>query len=58
MPVSPQDENPQSPIEGEIILYTTPEGNTRIEVFFQDETFWLNINRMADLFGTSKQAIS
>jgi hypothetical protein len=29
-----------------------------VEVHFQDETFWLTINRMADLFGTTKQAIS
>ena len=24
-------QNEQNPIEGEIILYTTPEGNTRVE---------------------------
>lgn len=26
--------------ESEIILYATPEGTVRVEVFFQDETFW------------------
>jgi hypothetical protein len=46
------------PREGEIILYTSPEGATRVEVFFQEETFWLIINRMADLFGTTKQVVS
>lgn len=46
------------PREGEIILYTSSEGATRVEVFFQDETFWLTINRMADLFGTTKQVVS
>lgn len=50
--------NQEEPREGEIILYTTPSGAARVEVFFQDETFWLTINRMADLFGTSKQVIS
>ncbi len=50
--------NQEKPREGEIILYTTPSGAARVEVFFQDETFWLTINRMADLFGTSKQVIS
>ena len=40
------------------ILYTTPKGDIRIEVFFQDETVWLTINKMADLFDTSKQNIS
>jgi len=51
------EENNQ-PREGEIIFYTTPEGVTKVEVFFQDETFWLTINRMAELFSTSKQDIS
>jgi hypothetical protein len=46
------------PREGEIILYTTPDGATRVEVFFQEETFWLTINHMADLFGTTKQVVS
>jgi len=44
--------------EGEIILYTTPGGAAKVEVFFQEETFWLTINRMADLFGTTKQVVS
>lgn len=26
----------------EILLYTAPEGKTHIEVFFEDETFWLS----------------
>ena len=49
---------PEQPREGEIIFYTTPSGVTRIEVFFQNETFWLPLNRIAELFGTSKQNIS
>lgn len=44
--------------ENEIILYTTPDGGVRVEVVFQDETFWMTINRIAELFGTTKQAIS
>ncbi len=50
-------DNPM-PHEGEIIFYTSPEGVTKVEVVFQDETFWLTINRMADLFSTSKQDVS
>lgn len=46
------------PREGEIIFYTTPEGITKVEVVFQDETFWLTLNRMAVLFSTSKQDVS
>lgn len=46
------------PIDSDIIFYTTPDGVIRVEVLYQDETFWLTINRMAELFGTSKQSIS
>ena len=46
------------PNEGEILLYSTPGGHVRVEVFFKDETFWLTQLRMAELFGSSKQAIS
>ena len=45
-------------MNSDIIFYTTPDGAIRVEVLYQDETFWLTINRMAELFGTSKQSIS
>lgn len=48
----------QTPREGEIIFYTTPEGVTRIEVFFQDETFWLSQKHMAELFAVDVRTIS
>ncbi len=46
------------PQESNVLLYTTPGGKVRIEVFFRNETFWLTLNRIADLFGTSKQVVS
>lgn len=48
----------QDPIEGEIILYTTPEGDTRVDVFFQNETFWLSQRRMAELFDVEVNTIN
>jgi hypothetical protein len=48
----------QQPREGEIIFYTTPEGVTRIEVFFQDETFWLSQKHMAELFDVDVRTVS
>lgn len=45
-------------MDSDIIFYTTPDGAIRVEVVYQDETFWLTINRMAELFGTSKQSVS
>ena len=34
------------PIDSDIIFYTTPDGVIRVEVLYQDETFWLTINRI------------
>ena len=48
----------KQPLEGEIIFYTTPAGVTRIEVFFQDDTFWLSQRRMSELFGVEVQTIN
>lgn len=46
------------PREGEIIFYTTPEGVTKVEVVFQDETFWLSQRRMAELFDVEVNTIN
>lgn len=46
------------PQQNEIIFYSSPEGNIRVEVIFNDETFWLTQKRMADLFGVEVPAIS
>jgi len=46
------------PPEGEIIFYTTPEGITKVEVVFQDETFWLSQRRMAELFDVEVNTIN
>ena len=34
-----------------ILLYKTAQGEARIEVIFNSETFWMSQKRMADLFG-------
>ncbi len=41
---------PTPPREGEILFYATPSGPTRLEVLFEDESFWLTQKRMAELF--------
>jgi hypothetical protein len=38
------------PREGEILLYTGPAGHVRVEVLFEEESFWLTQKRMAELF--------
>lgn len=42
----------------EIILYTSPNGATKVEVHFEDETFWLTQRRIAELFGVSVPTIN
>jgi len=44
--------------EGNIVLYRTPEGATRIEVLYESETFWLNQKKIAELFGVDVRTIS
>ena len=42
----------------DIILYTTPSGAVRVEVFVRDETVWLTQKALAELFGVKVPAIS
>jgi hypothetical protein len=49
------EKNPQ---QNDIIFYNTPAGDVKIEVIFNDETFWLTQKRMAELFGVEVPAIN
>jgi hypothetical protein len=42
----------------DIILYSSPDGNVRVEVIYSGETFWLTQKRMSELFGVEVPAIS
>lgn len=42
----------------EIILYTTPQGDVKLEVIVRDETVWLTQKAMGELFGVAKSTIS
>ncbi len=42
----------------EILLYSVPEGKAMIEVFFEQETFWLSQKKMAELFNVSVPTIN
>ncbi len=44
--------------ESEIIFYATPKGNIKVEILFEDETFWLSQKRMAELFGVEVNTIN
>ena len=47
-----------SAIEGDLIFYSTSDGTVRLEVVYQDETFWLSQKRMAELFGVTVPTIN
>ena len=49
---------PDTPHEGELILYQTPEGTVRVEVLHSADTFWLNQKRIGELFGVDTRTIS
>ncbi|WP_343565237.1 virulence RhuM family protein [Kiloniella sp. b19] len=42
----------------EFLLYTAPGGDIKVEVILNDETIWLTQQRIADLFGVQRPAIT
>ncbi len=42
----------------EILFYTTPNGNVKVEIYLQNETVWLTQQKIADLFGVQRPAIT
>ena len=44
--------------EGQVILYQTADGESRIEVTLVNETVWLTLDQMAELFQRNKSTIS
>lgn len=42
----------------EILLYTTPNGNVKVEIYLQNETIWLTQQKIAELFGVNRPAIT
>ena len=46
------------PREDEILFYAGPDGTARLEVLFEDESFWLTQKRMSDLFDADIRTIN
>lgn len=42
----------------EIILYTSPEGNKRVAVYYQGETVWLTQKQLAELYNVDRSVIT
>ena len=43
---------------GEIIIYRAEDNTVQLDVRMEDETVWLSLNQMAQLFGRDKSVIS
>ena len=48
----------QSPEKGQVLLYKSKDGKSRVEVNLQNETVWLSQAHMCDLFEKNKRTIS
>lgn len=51
------DKIPQAP-EGEFVLFTSTDGQTRVECRFESDTLWLSQAMIGDLYGKAKATIS
>lgn len=49
-----------TPTEGfnEVLLYTTPNGQVKVEMYLQNETIWLTQQKIADLFGVDRSVVT
>jgi hypothetical protein len=44
--------------EQKVIIYTTNDGKTKIDVKLEEETLWLTQNQLCELYQTSKSNVS
>lgn len=51
------DNTPQAP-QGEFILFTSVDGQTRVECRFESDTLWLSQAMIGELYGKAKSTIS
>ncbi|TAG30459.1 MAG: cell filamentation protein Fic [Sphingobacteriia bacterium] len=42
----------------EILLYTTPNGKVKVEIYLQNETIWLTQQKISDLFGVDRTVVT
>jgi len=44
--------------ESDFLLYTTPDGKVRLEIFIKNENIWLTQEKIAQLFGVQRPAVT
>lgn len=42
----------------EILLYNTPNGGVKVEIYLKDETVWLTQQKIANLFGVDRTVVT
>jgi len=52
------DKNKSLKLNDEFLMYATPNGEVRIEVYLADETIWLSQKKMAELFDVETHTIN
>ena len=45
------------PTQGDVLLYQSDDDNVTVSVYFYDETFWMNVKAMSELFDCSTNNI-
>ena len=44
--------------ETEFLIYKSEDGRIKVDVLFENDTVWLNIEQMSKLFGKSRSTIN
>ncbi len=42
----------------EFLLYTTPNGKVKVEIFLRNENIWLSQAKIGDLFGVDRSVVT
>ena len=42
----------------EFLLYTTPNGKIKVEIFLRDENVWLTQTKISELFGVERSVVT
>ena len=53
-----KDDNGSKANMGEILIYRTEDGQTKLDVKLENETIWLSLDQMAELFQRDKSTVS
>ena len=53
-----KNKKPEQSGFNEILLYTTPNGGVKVEIYLQNETVWLTQQKIAELFGVQRPAVT